>query len=202
MVTGLASPLHTSPSLISMNVNIRLAIKSDIPRVSMMLHRYSDEDKRFFHPALLPTSKTAPLWFMSQILFLLNVNPGLRRILKLTVPRFARILVVLADSRNLPVGVAFLNFVRRIDDQSYEAELGIGLAQEIRGKGYGAAAMRYLLNQGRAEGIARVTLSVIEDNLGAIRLYYALGFREFTKETDCWKNQRYVSVRMLLDLAE
>jgi|GEM_PF-5285205 GNAT superfamily N-acetyltransferase len=124
----------------------------------MMLHRFSDEDKRFFHPALLPTIKIAALWFMSQILFLLNVNQGLRRILKLTVPRFARILVVLADSRNLPIGVAFLNFVRRIDDQSYEAELGIGLAQEVRGKGYGAVAMQYLIDQGRVKGVARVML--------------------------------------------
>jgi RimJ/RimL family protein N-acetyltransferase len=167
-----------------------------------MLRRFSDEDKRFFHPALLATSKTAPLWFMSQILFLLNVNPGLRKILKLTIPRFARILVVLTDSRNLPVGVAFLNFVRRIGGQSYEAELGIGLAREVRGKGYSGAAMQYLIDQGRVEGITRVTLSVIVDNLAAIRLYHAFGFTEFTKETDYWENKKYVSIRMRLDLAK
>jgi hypothetical protein len=103
----------------------------------------------FFHPALLATSKTTPLWFMSQILFLLNMIPALRKILKLTIPCFAGILVVLADSRNLPVGVTFLNFVHRIGGQSYGAELAIGLSQEIRSKGYGAVAMRYLIDQGR-----------------------------------------------------
>jgi GNAT superfamily N-acetyltransferase len=191
----------SSPSGLN-HINIHLARRSDIPRLSMMLQRFSDEDKRFFHPTLIVTSKTVLSWFILQILLLLNVSPRLRKILKLAVPRFARILVVLSDNRNLPLGVAFLNFVRRIGDQSFEAELGIGLAREIRGKGYGAAAMRYLLDRGRAEGITRVTLSVIEDNVNAIQLYYSFGFKQFAKETDFWNNKRYISIRMRLDLTK
>jgi ribosomal protein S18 acetylase RimI-like enzyme len=55
---------------------------------------------------------------------------------------------------------------------------GMGVVGAQRGHGYGCAAMEAVLESGRARGLERVDLEVLEQNTPAFRIYEALGFRE------------------------
>jgi RimJ/RimL family protein N-acetyltransferase len=55
--------------------------------------------------------------------------------------------------------------------------LGLSVQREVWGQGLGRALCEAALSGARASGIRRVTLYVRADNLRAIRLYEALGFR-------------------------
>jgi GNAT superfamily N-acetyltransferase len=75
-----------------------------------------------------------------------------------------------------PVGVLIL--VPGVEPGAREmAYLGLTLA--ARGKGLGAAITLWAMDQTRAAGDSRMTLSVDARNAPARRLYAALGFREF-----------------------
>jgi ribosomal protein S18 acetylase RimI-like enzyme len=54
--------------------------------------------------------------------------------------------------------------------------LGIGLLPEFRGRGIGGAAMKKAIEKARAQGMARVALTVRTKNENAIALYKKLGF--------------------------
>jgi ribosomal protein S18 acetylase RimI-like enzyme len=54
--------------------------------------------------------------------------------------------------------------------------LGMGLLPAFRGQGIGRRLLERTLEQGRADGLSRVELTVREDNPGAIALYEGLGF--------------------------
>lgn len=58
------------------------------------------------------------------------------------------------------------------------AELAIGIGQsEYRGKGYGVDSLRLMLNYGFSElGLRRVSLTVMDYNIGAIKAYERVGF--------------------------
>ncbi len=61
--------------------------------------------------------------------------------------------------------------------------LGIGLAPEHRGKGYGREALNWAIDWGfNHAGLHRVALSTFEYNERAIRLYKSLGFVEEGRE--------------------
>lgn len=66
-----------------------------------------------------------------------------------------------------------------IDLHNRRAHLGIGLAEEHRGKGIGTDATRVMLHYGFVDrGLHRVQLEVLATNAAAIRSYVKAGFRE------------------------
>jgi len=52
------------------------------------------------------------------------------------------------------------------------------LREEYRGRGWGRAAMKFVEEAARAEGIRTLHLEVVESNMAALQLYRKLGFTE------------------------
>jgi len=85
------------------------------------------------------------------------------------------ILHIIADrASNEPLG--YLQ-ITHIDTEDLNADLGICLAPDAQGKGYGSEALRLALTDLRdARGLRKISLRVRSDNQPAIRCYTRLGF--------------------------
>jgi ribosomal protein S18 acetylase RimI-like enzyme len=59
------------------------------------------------------------------------------------------------------------------------AEFGVSVLDGWRGRGIGRALIDHLEGWAAAQGIERMVLNVSEANTGAIRLYRALGYRDY-----------------------
>lgn len=58
------------------------------------------------------------------------------------------------------------------DDDSAEASIGIALKARYRGRGFGTEVMHWLITYGFRElGLRRISLTVLEDNIPALRMY-------------------------------
>ena len=61
------------------------------------------------------------------------------------------------------------------------AEFGVSVVDGWRGHGIGRALIEHLERWAAAHGIERMILNVSEANEGAIRLYHAMGYRDFDR---------------------
>jgi len=80
------------------------------------------------------------------------------------------------------------------DNQHHRTlDIGILIAAEHRGQGYGSEAVRWILNWGfQSAGLHRVGLQSASFNTGAIRLWERLGFQEDGKDREAvWSNGRW-----------
>jgi RimJ/RimL family protein N-acetyltransferase len=59
------------------------------------------------------------------------------------------------------------------------AEFGVSVVDGQRGRGIGRALIGYLEQWAERHGVERVILNVAEANVDAIRLYHALGYRDY-----------------------
>ena len=58
------------------------------------------------------------------------------------------------------------------DDGSADASIGIALKARYRGRGFGTEVMHWLITHGFREfGLRRISLTVLEDNIPALRMY-------------------------------
>ena len=58
------------------------------------------------------------------------------------------------------------------DDDSADASIGIALKARYRGRGFGTEVMHWLITYGFRElGLGRISLTVLEDNIPALRMY-------------------------------
>ncbi|GBF07935.1 GCN5-related N-acetyltransferase [Deinococcus aerius] len=55
---------------------------------------------------------------------------------------------------------------------------GVYVAREVRGQGYGEAALRALMNAAREAGLHKLTSRIFTDNAASRRLHLRCGFRE------------------------
>jgi len=101
------------------------------------------------------------------------------------------------------VGVSFLNLRRRLGDNGYEAEFGIGVSELYRGSGVGSELTRSAIKFAGIVGIRRICLTVLSSNASAIRLYKKYGFEQLEemKKGDRWRGRTYDCIRMSLDLS-
>jgi putative acetyltransferase len=119
-----------------------------------------------------------------------------------TVASARKFLTVLADEdlvigaflKNRLVGVAGLH--RRKGRRSHAAELGIGVADDLNGRGIGTALMQTLIEAAdKWLDIRRIEIAVFHDNAGAIRLYERHGFkREGLLRAEAFRDGEYVDV--------
>jgi GNAT superfamily N-acetyltransferase len=61
------------------------------------------------------------------------------------------------------------------------AEFGVSVIERFRGRGIGRALILHVERWAADHGIERMVLNVSEANVGAIRLYHELGYREFDR---------------------
>jgi GNAT superfamily N-acetyltransferase len=61
------------------------------------------------------------------------------------------------------------------------AEFGVSVVDGYRGRGIGRALIAYLEAWATDHGVERVMLNVAEANVNAIRLYHALGYRDYDR---------------------
>jgi ribosomal protein S18 acetylase RimI-like enzyme len=62
-----------------------------------------------------------------------------------------------------------------------EAEFGVSVVGDFRGRGIGRALIAALEAWAAEHGVERVILNVAEANVDAIRLYHALGYQEYNR---------------------
>ena len=101
--------------------------------------------------------------------------------------------IVLNDSDTLIGNIGF----NEIDNISRRASVGLFIGEkENRSKGYGAEALRLILNYGfKTLNLHNVMLMVHSDNERAIACYKKVGFREFGRRREVkYKNGRYIDV--------
>ena len=61
------------------------------------------------------------------------------------------------------------------------AEFGVSVLERFRGRGIGRALIEHLEGWAADHGAERMILNVSEANVGAIRLYHELGYRDFDR---------------------
>ena len=111
------------------------------------------------------------------------------------VQRYA---IILRDE-DLMIGCISL---QNIDRLSRNAFMGIFIGEEeYRGKGYGAEAIRLILEYGyKTLNLNNIMLSVHEDNIAGIECYKKIGFKEAGRRREwIFKNGEYIDV-LYMDL--
>lgn len=87
--------------------------------------------------------------------------------------RQLRLMIVDGDGQAVGT-VDFYHF----DALNNRAEMGLYVAPELRGRGYGCAALRLALRYAEAHvGMRQVYVYIRTDNIGCLRLYEQAGFR-------------------------
>ncbi len=98
--------------------------------------------------------------------------------------------VIAVTSDGTPIGAAWYRHWTE-DDHSYGfvsenvPELAIGVIEERRGEGVGAALVREILAVAAREGVLEMSLSVERDN-PALRLYERTGFEKVGEVENAW----------------
>jgi RimJ/RimL family protein N-acetyltransferase len=108
--------------------------------------------------------------------------------------------IVLQDGDVMIGGVSF----NETDHISRKAEIGLFIGEaEYRNKGYGAEALRLMLDFGfQTLNLHNVMLLVHSDNERAMACYKKVGFREFGRRREAkYKNGRYIDV-IYMDLLD
>lgn len=76
------------------------------------------------------------------------------------------------------IGVARMHDV---DADARSTGIGGDIVKELRGRGLGRQMFTALIERCREEGLDRVWLEVLDDNMIAAALYHSLGFREVSR---------------------
>lgn len=87
-----------------------------------------------------------------------------------------RVFLLVATKNGKFVGEASLRAYSRYRATDHVRVFGIGLAEEVRGRGLGKKMTRAMLDWADAQGVVRVELQVYADNARAIALYEKMGF--------------------------
>lgn len=155
----------------------------------------SDESKKFFHPGFLGYKDISLRWLASQIALFFSCISFIRKILFTIFPRFVYIPLVAYENREL-VGFAYVNVKRTLMKNILLGELGIFVGESHRGKGIGNKLIANLLLFSKKYNVRVVYLTVLSDNVRAIRLYQKYGFKKVGITLDKWKGKTYESIIM------
>ncbi|KAL4957888.1 acyl-CoA N-acyltransferase [Aspergillus filifer] len=168
----------------------------------------NETDKTFLHTQILndPTIQTMssgrlrrPLSAKSAEEFLRTIQDSLLGVI-ICLPLPA---VKSQDDENEdgkePLPIGHLTIFRPLQPQGTESDhhrsatLGISLAAEYRGKGYGSEAINWALDWAfGAAGLHRVNLGAFSYNEGALKCYRNLGFVEEGREREVvYRNRRW-----------
>ncbi|BDP42653.1 N-acetyltransferase [Deinococcus aetherius] len=114
--------------------------------------------------------------------------------------------VVALDERGKVVAFAWSGPYSTREAYATIGDHGVYVAREARGRGYGEAALRALMNAARETGMHKLTSRVFVDNAASRRLHARCGFREVglhrrhARLDGEWRD--VVTVEVLLDEGE
>ena len=168
---------------------------TDLHFLHRMYDSLSEDSKRFFHPSFLGYENISFRWLPSQMALFLSSVKFLRKILLHLFPYSVFLPLVVNDQNNI-VGFAFLKIKRRLPNGYFSAELGIVVDEAHRGKGLGSKLMENSLKLARQENVREIFLTVLTDNVKAIRLYEKYGFKKAEKTIDKWRGKAFQSILM------
>jgi len=167
----------------------------DISALHRMYNLLSSDSKRFFHPVFLGSENVSLDWLLAQISLCLSSISLLRRVLLYLFPHLVFLPLVVVDGQDKVVGFAFLKIKKRLNN-GFSAELGIVIDEANRGRGLGSKLMERLLKMAQQEEVHEVVLTVLSDNLKAIRLYEKFGFKRVGETIDRWRGKTFKSIIM------
>ncbi|CBF82329.1 hypothetical protein AN9204.2 [Aspergillus nidulans FGSC A4] len=150
---------------------------------------FNEADKRFIHSQIVndPTVQT----MSSERLKRPVPEKAAEDFLKLIQDSLLGVIICLpaSDKDSNPVPIGHLNVFRTSPshtDHHRCASLGISLAPEYRGQGYGGEAINWALDWAfQHAGLHRVNLQAFSYNQNALKLYRKLGFVEEGREREC-----------------
>jgi RimJ/RimL family protein N-acetyltransferase len=171
---------------------------SDFYQIHKMYDSLSDESKHYFHPKIFGFKSVNLLWYLNQLaLFFSSIKVIKKGLLRL-YPRSNYFLVLAVNEKEL-LGMAYLK-IKRPYSNGFLASLGMVVIDRLHGRGIGSKLLNNLIYISKKWNIKKITLDVIEDNFGAIKLYKKFGFKEIEiiKDGDFWEGRRYNCIRMNL----
>jgi ribosomal protein S18 acetylase RimI-like enzyme len=167
----------------------------DLHLIHRMYDSLSEDSKCFFHPGFLGYQNISFQWLLSQVSLFLSSAKLLRKILLYLFP-YSVFLPLVASDQNSLVGFAFLKVKKRLPNGHFSAEVGVVVDEAHRGKGLGSKLMENVLKLARQENIHEIFLTVLIDNVKAIKLYEKHGFKKVGKAVDRWRGKTFQSVIM------
>lgn len=184
-----------------MGLLVRELRTEDVPKLYRMYRSLSEETKRLFHhPLFLGLSC---VWrVLAQVALVLSTIGPLRGVLLRTFPLPVFISVVALSERGEVVGFAFLKMRGYLPRRRPSAELGVVVSDPFQGRGLGSRLVEVVLRLARERGVGEVLLSVLPDNVRAIRLYRKFGFEFVGETTDYWRGRRLRAKVMRLRLGK
>ncbi|MEM3871147.1 MAG: GNAT family N-acetyltransferase [Nitrososphaeria archaeon] len=180
--------------------NIRELKASDILALHKMYDSLSEETKYFFHPGFIGFESINFWWLLVQMVLFVSTIKMLKRLLLYIFPYLVFLSKVVVDERDKIVGFAFLKIKNRLPSKTLRAELGIVITDLFQGQGLGSKLMNELLKMAQKVGVKEIFLSVLLNNLRAIRLYEKYGFKYVCQATDFWRGNRSKAIIMKLNL--
>ncbi|KAL4737894.1 acyl-CoA N-acyltransferase [Aspergillus similis] len=150
---------------------------------------FNESDKRFLHSQIVndPTIQTMSTERVKRPL----PQTSAEEFLKLIQDSLLGVIICLpaSDKDSEPVPIGHLNVFRTSPahtDHHRSASLGISLAPEYRGLGYGGEAINWALDWAfQHAGLHRVKIEAFSYNENALKLYRKLGFVEEGRQREC-----------------
>jgi L-amino acid N-acyltransferase YncA len=162
---------------------------ADLIPLHEMYDSLSDKSKCGFHPGFLGFSSIGLRWFPPQVLLLTSSIRLLKKMLVRSCPRSVFLSLITLSERNELVAFAFARLKERLPNGNFSAELGIVVSNAYQGKGFGSKLVGSLLRIAQAEKVQEMFLTVLCENLRAVRLYEGYGFRKIGKTVEDWRGK-------------
>ena len=179
-----------------MNYIIKEFQVTDFCQIHKMYDSLSDRSKRYFHPKIFGFHDINILWFLNQFALFFSSITFFKKILLRLYPKSIYFLVLAVNDEGV-LGIAYLK-IKRPFSNGFLASLGIAVIDRLHGKGIGNRLLKILIYISKKWYIKKITLNVMEDNVGAIKLYKKFGFKEIelVKDGDSWKGKKLDCIRM------
>lgn len=167
-----------------------------------MYDSLSEQSKCFFHPGFLGFENISFNWLLAQFALSASSFSFLKKILLRVYPFAALLSVVSTTSSGTIIGFAFIKRKSHNLIERSVGELGICVIDAFQQKHVGSGLLKSLVSMARNEQFHRIYLTVIADNLRAIRLYEKNGFRKTRDipEGDQWQGKQFGSYELSLYL--
>jgi ribosomal protein S18 acetylase RimI-like enzyme len=105
-----------------------------------------------------------------------------------------KVIVAIEDDGTV---LGFLEFSKK-KDRPYTYFIGIGVAENVQGRGVGRMMMNHLFDYAKANEIRKISLHVMCTNPGAIQFYERLGFvTEGTLKDEFFLNGQFVDDHLM-----